>query len=168
MRSLPEHIASAPINLDHPGTYLSGWIITVSVANLVLIAVMVVIFGLALILPFPKGRTYPPVPEPPGPADSHAYDGADEDRDMWTNKVRRFATRILPPGKLLPDRQPAYVRSWIYVFGVGSLAAFVVACASGFALALGGPDWWRYNSWGHFFNSLHLWSIELFMALLAA
>jgi Cytochrome b(N-terminal)/b6/petB len=166
MKSLPEHIASAPINLDQPGTYLHGWIITVSVANLVLIAVMVLIFGLALILPFPKGRTYPPAAEPLGPADPHAYDGADEDRDMWTNKVRRFATRILPPGKLLPDRQPAYVRSWVYVFGVGSLAAFVVACVSGFALALGGPDWWRYNPVGHFFNSLHLWSVELFMALL--
>ena len=85
---------------------------------------------------------------------------------MWTNKVRRFATRVLPPGKLLPDRQPAYVASWIYVFGVGALAAFGVAVVSGFALALGGPDWWHYNSVGHFFNSLHLWSVELFMALL--
>ena len=85
---------------------------------------------------------------------------------MWTSRVRRFATRILPPGKLLPDRQPAYVASWIYVFGVGSLAAFGVAVVSGFALAVGGPDWWHYNSVGHFFNSLHLWSVELFMALL--
>ena len=162
----PADMASGVVNLDQPGTYLHWSIFTVSVANLVLIAVMVVIFGLALILPFPKGRTYPPVAEPPGPDDSHAYDGEDEDRDMWTNKARRFATRLLPPGKLLPDRQPAYVRSWVYVFGVASLVAFVVACASGFALALGGPDWWRYNSWGLFFNSLHLWSIELFMALL--
>jgi hypothetical protein len=165
MRS-PAKIASAPINLDQPGRYLHWSIFDVSVANLVLIAVMVVIFGLALILPFPKGRTYPPAAEPPGPGGSRAYDGADEDRDMWTNKVRRFATRILPPGKLLPDRQPAYVRSWVYVFGVGSLAAFAVAVVSGFALALGGPDWWRYNPVGHFFNSLHLWSVELFMALL--
>ena len=127
---------------------------------------MVVIFGLALILPFPRGRTYPPAAEPPAPGDSRADQGEDEDRDMWTNKARRFATRVLPPGKLLPDRQPAYVRSWVYVFGVGSLAAFGVACVSGFALALGGPDWWRYNPVGHFFNSLHLWSVELFMALL--
>jgi hypothetical protein len=162
----PADIASGVVNLDQPGTYLHWSIFAVSLANLALIAVMVVIFGLALILPFPKGRTYPPATEPADPAGSHAYDGADEDRDMWTNKVRRFATRILPPGKLLPDRQPAYVRSWVYVFGVGSLAAFVLACVSGFALALGGPDWWRYNAVGHFFNSLHLWSVELFMALL--
>ena len=85
---------------------------------------------------------------------------------MWTSRVRRRALKALPPGKLLPDRQPAYVASWIYVFGVGSLAAFGVAIVSGFALALGGPDWWHYNPVGHFFNSLHLWSVELFMALI--
>ena len=51
---------SGVINLDQPGTLLHWSIFTVSVANLVLIAVMVVIFGVALVLPFPKGRTYPP------------------------------------------------------------------------------------------------------------
>ena len=60
-------LASAPINLDHPGTYLHWSIFTVSVANLVLIAVMVVIFGAALLLPFPRGRTYPAQADlPPG------------------------------------------------------------------------------------------------------
>ena len=52
------------------------------------------------------------------------------------------------------------------MFGAGSLAALGVAIASGLALALGGPGWWHYNPAGHFFNSLHLWSVELFMALL--
>ena len=161
-------MATAPINLDHPGTYLHWSIFTVSVANLCLIAVMVVIFGAALLLPFPKGHTYPPGADETGPAgpDGEAGASGSEDAGMWTNRVRRSATRILPPGKLLPDRQPAYVASWIYVFGVGSLAAFGLAVVSGFALAVGGPDWWHYNSVGHFFNSLHLWSVELFMALL--
>src|SRR3984885_980186 len=168
MRS-PMTIASAPINLDHPGTYLHWSIFTISIANLCLIGAMVLIFGAALLLPFPKGRTHPPPPagpEPPGAGEQASPAEPDEDAGMWTNRVRRFATRILPPGKLLPDRQPAYVASWIYVFGVGSLAAFGVAIVSGFALALGGPDWWHYNPVGHFFNSLHLWSVELFMALL--
>jgi hypothetical protein len=167
--SPPKYLASAPINLDHPGTFLHWSIFTVSVANLCLIGVMVVIFGAALLLPFPKGRVYPPVPAeaaPPGGGEDAPPAAADEDAGMWTNRVRGFATRILPPGKLLPDRQPAYVASWIYVFGVGALAAFGVAVVSGFALALGGPDWWHYNSLGHFFNSLHMWSVELFMALL--
>ena len=156
--------------MDQPGTYLHWSIFTVSVANLAIIAVMVVIFGAALLLPFPKGRRYPaeePVAEPL-PGDGVPADPAtdDADTDMWTNRVRSWALRLLPPGKLLPDRQPAYVASWIYVFGVASLSALATVIVSGFALALGGPDWWRYNSVGHFFNSLHLWSVELFMALL--
>src|SRR5437016_9149965 len=47
---------SGVINLDQPGSYLHWSIFTVSVANLVLIAVMVVIFGAALLLPFPGRR----------------------------------------------------------------------------------------------------------------
>ena len=41
-----------------------------------------------------------------------------EERRMWTTWVRERAVSALPPEKLLPDRQPAYVSSWIYVFGV--------------------------------------------------
>jgi hypothetical protein len=43
------------IDMNQPGTYLSWGIFEISVANLVLIAVMVVIFGLALLVPFPSG-----------------------------------------------------------------------------------------------------------------
>jgi cytochrome b/b6/petB-like protein len=139
-------------------------IFDISVANLVLIGVMVVIFGAALLLPFPRGERV----EATGAADGAAADPPVDAATarMWTYRVRRLAVRKLPPGKLLPDSQPAYVASWAYVFGVGSLAALAVVLVSGFALALGGPDWWHYNSLGHFFNSLHLWSVELFMALL--
>jgi hypothetical protein len=154
------------IDLNQPGTYLHWSMFNVSVANLVLIAVMVVIFGSALLLPFPKGKAYPAEEAPAGQADRAAFAVADEAAGMWTARVRRAALRLLPPGKLLPDRQPAYVASWAYVFGVAALAALGVAIASGFALAVGGPDWWHYNPVGHFFNSLHLWSVELFMALL--
>jgi hypothetical protein len=58
------------------------------------------------------------------------------------------------------------VTSWIYVFGVATLVALAIVIASGLALALGGPDWWHTNPVGHFFNSLHLWSVELFMAFM--
>src|SRR5215471_9453480 len=167
---------SGVINLDQPGTYLHWSIFTVSVANLVLIAVMVIIFAAAVLLPLPKARTYPPAEELPAgahpgtlagaPGPTRADLGEDEDASMWTYRLRRWALRVLPPGRLLPDRQPAYVASWVYVFGVASLAALGVAIVSGFALALGGVDWWHTNPVGHFFNSLHLWSVELFMALL--
>ena len=34
--------------------------------------------------------------------------------------------------------------------------------ASGSILALKGPAWWHYTGIGHFFNSIHLWCVELF------
>ena len=156
--------------MNQPATFVHWSIFDVTVANLVLIAVMVAIFGAALLLPFPTGRAEAATVADPA-ADGTAGAGAAELPDdgtagLWTARLRRRALRTLPPAKLLPDSQPAYVASWIYVFGVGSLAALGVAIASGFALALGGPDWWHYNPVGHFFNSLHLWSVELFMALL--
>ncbi len=80
----------------------------------------------------------------------------------WTGRVREAAVDALPPEKLLPDTQPTYVASWIYVFGVASIASLVVIIASGCILALKGPAWWHYTGVGHFFNSIHLWAVELF------
>jgi quinol---cytochrome c reductase cytochrome b subunit, bacillus type len=84
----------------------------------------------------------------------------------WTAAVRRRAVRALPPERMLPDRQPAYVSSWIYVFGVLTLSALVVVLATGGVLALAGPAWWHSSGVGHFVNSLHLWSVELFFAFM--
>ena len=66
----------------------------------------------------------------------------------------------------LPDRQPVYVSSWIYVFGVLTMAALAVVIASGGVLAVGGVAWWHTSGLGHFVNSLHLWSVELFFAFM--
>lgn len=91
-----------------------------------------------------------------------AVRGLGEDQDMWTNKVRRRIYGKLPPEKLLPDRQPSYVSSWIYVFGILTLSALVVVIGSGIVLSLKGPSWWHESPEGHFINSVHLWSVELF------
>jgi ubiquinol-cytochrome c reductase cytochrome b subunit len=80
----------------------------------------------------------------------------------WTVRVREAGVAALPPEKLLPDGQPTYVASWIYVFGVASIASLVVIITSGSILALKGPAWWHYTGIGHFFNSIHMWSVELF------
>jgi hypothetical protein len=83
-------------------------------------------------------------------------------RSSWTVWLRDRIGRIVPRGQWLPDRQPVYVRSWIYVFGVATLAALVFVVGSGLVLAIGGATWWHTSSVGHFFNSMHLWSTELF------
>jgi hypothetical protein len=84
----------------------------------------------------------------------------------WTVWLRNRIRRTVPAGQWLPDRQPTYVRSWIYVFGVATLAAFVFVLASGLALAVGGATWWHTSSVGRFFNSMHLWSTELFFVFM--
>lgn len=84
----------------------------------------------------------------------------------WTGRLRGRATATFPPEQLLPDKQPVYVASWIYVFGVLTIAAFIVVLASGALLAVEGPQWWHASSVGHYVNSVHLWSVEVFMAVM--
>src|SRR6516165_5599372 len=82
----PPHLRQAPmqppthtghgilaIDLNSPGSYVHWSIFTISVAKLVLIAVMVVIFGAALLLPFPaRNRVLPPAPDVPAAAGAGA------------------------------------------------------------------------------------------------
>ena len=88
------------------------------------------------------------------------------DPTNWTNRLRGWFEGLVPPGQALPARQPVYVASWIYVFGVLTLTSLVVVVASGCVLALGGVAWWHVSSVGHFFNSVHLWSVEMFFGFM--
>jgi len=46
------HVLGSLINLDHPGHYINWGFIQISVANLVVICLMVVVFVLAILIPF--------------------------------------------------------------------------------------------------------------------
>ncbi len=81
---------------------------------------------------------------------------------QWTTRLRHRVTGHLPPEKVLPDTQPAYVASWIYVFGVTTMVALSMVILTGFVLAIRGPLWWHTSGVGHYVNSLHLWSVEVF------
>ncbi len=80
----------------------------------------------------------------------------------WTLRLRRAIDRGLPTEHLLPDRQPYYVGSWVYVFGVATIAALVWVVGSGVVLSFMGPQWWHDSHLGKFVNSAHLWSVQLF------
>jgi quinol-cytochrome oxidoreductase complex cytochrome b subunit len=82
----------------------------------------------------------------------------------WTAKLRSRLEHTVPPGQALPDRQPAYMSSWIYVFGVTTIAALIVVVVTGLLLAVGGVSWWHVSSLGRFVNSMHLWSVEIYFA----
>jgi len=49
-------LQSAPIDLNQPGHYLHWGVVQISVANLVVILLMVTMFVLALVLPFPGSK----------------------------------------------------------------------------------------------------------------
>ena len=174
-------VMGAIVDLSGPDRYIHVGFILISLANFLVVVAMLALFVLALLLPFVHGRragspppgslppgSPPPASPPPGlSGKSAAVDPRGGDGDLWTARVRRLWLRNLPPGKLLPDQQPAYVASWLYVFGVLTLGALVVAILSGLVLALEGPIWWHTSSVGLFVNSMHLWSVECFMGFMA-
>jgi ubiquinol-cytochrome c reductase cytochrome b subunit len=80
----------------------------------------------------------------------------------WTVMLRRYLERELPLEHVLPDQEPAFVGSWVYVFGVVAIASLVLVIASGVVLAFFGPQWWHVSPQGHFMNSIHFWSVQMF------
>ena len=89
-----------------------------------------------------------------------------EDTHTWTGKAREWMLTKLPPDKLLPEDQPSYVASWIYVFGMGAIGSLIYIVISGLILSLNGPLWYHVSDFGHFVNSSHLWSVELFFVFM--
>ncbi len=86
----------------------------------------------------------------------------------WTGTLRRKFFTSLPAENLLPEEQPSYVKSSLYLLGALTIASFTIIIVSGIILAIFGPEWWHTSAVGRFFNSVHFWSVQgffLFMAL---
>ncbi len=94
--------------------------------------------------------------DPPEPATQKAETGSN-----WTAAIRRAVEHRLPWDNLLPDRQPFFVGSWVYVFGVVAITSLVWVIGSGVVLAFFGPSWWHVSGIGRFVNSIHFWSVQL-------
>lgn len=154
--------------MDQPAPYVHWGFILISVPNLVLIGVMLLLFVLALVLPFPWHRSTAAAADvtadEPAATPPEAQPGTDPPprAGSWTGALRTNLHRRLPITELLPERQPYYVGSWVYVFGVVTLAALVWVVVSGVILAFFGPQWWHVSPQGRFVNSLHFWSVQMF------
>jgi len=157
------HAAASAVHTAAGGIYL-GWApFTIQLGNLIVIVSMIALFVLAIFVRFPRGkapaaRRSAATTAPPSVRD----EASDEDVYTWTGRTRAWLLRVLPPRKLLPQTQPSYVASWIYVFGMATLAALGYVIASGVVLALNGPAWYHLSPLGLFVNSTHLWGVELF------
>ncbi|WP_274432346.1 cytochrome b N-terminal domain-containing protein [Alicyclobacillus sp. ALC3] len=79
-----------------------------------------------------------------------------------TRSLRLWVQNTLPMENLLPDSMPAYVDSYVYLFGILTVAALVWLIITGTVLAIFGPQWWHISPIGHFFNSMHFWSVQAF------
>jgi len=116
---------ASPINMNSPGSLLHWSIFQVTVANLVLIAVMVVIFGAALLLPFPLGRRDARAPatgtasddDAPGPAAETSDLADDGAAGMWWSRPsrRESAAENVPA----PQRHPVRGLFSALIFGLG-------------------------------------------------
>jgi hypothetical protein len=147
--------------MDSPATYIDIGFISISLPNLLIILAMIGVFVAALLLPFPRHKTVP---------DTGSDAGAvadDPGVGNWTSKTRRFLVRAWPADQLLPDKQPRFVASWVYVFGVSAIAALGWIVLSGCILVFFGPTWWHVSSAGRFVNSIHFWSVQAFFFTVA-
>ena len=59
VHSLAVPIGAVTANLDQPAHYFSWGPVQISVGNLVMIGIGLLLFVLALVIPFPKGRKRP-------------------------------------------------------------------------------------------------------------
>jgi hypothetical protein len=53
---LPARLLAAPIDLNGPGHYLHWGVIQISLANLIVIGLMLLVFVAAILLPIPRKR----------------------------------------------------------------------------------------------------------------
>lgn len=79
-----------------------------------------------------------------------------------TKKAQVFLEENLTLDDMLPTKMPVYVNSIAYLFGVLSLSALGMLIVTGVIMSLFGPDWYHASKVGHFFNSLHFWSVQFF------
>jgi len=79
-----------------------------------------------------------------------------------TSSVRHRLQRDLALEDLLPDELPAYVHSYVYLFGIATVASLLLLIVSGIWLAMAGPTWWHVSNLGHYINSVHFWCVQAF------
>jgi quinol-cytochrome oxidoreductase complex cytochrome b subunit len=79
-----------------------------------------------------------------------------------TSSLRHRLQREVALEDLLPDELPAYVHSYVYLFGIATVASLVLLIVSGIWLAMAGPTWWHVSNLGHYLNSVHFWCVQTF------
>jgi len=68
--------------------------------------------------------------------------------------------------KVYFHRLPSYANKIFYGLGFLALTCLVLLAASGILMAFMGQAWWLHNPWGVYVRSVHLWTVQAFIAIL--
>ncbi len=83
-----------------------------------------------------------------------------------TRRTQQFLSANLSVEDALPTQMPIYVNSLAYLFGAAALATLGMLILTGVVLCIFGPGWYHVSRVGHFFNSLHFWSVQVFFGVI--
>ncbi|MBU6323537.1 MAG: cytochrome b N-terminal domain-containing protein [Patescibacteria group bacterium] len=78
-------------------------------------------------------------------------------------KANAFKTLV---SKIYLHRLPSYGNKIFYGLGFLALTSLVLLIISGSVLAFMGQDWWLHDPVGIYARSVHLWSVQAFIAIL--
>ncbi|HAC20862.1 MAG TPA: cytochrome B6 [Porphyromonadaceae bacterium] len=85
-----------------------------------------------------------------------------------TKIAQEYVRRNMTLEDALPTKMPVYVNSMGYLFGVIALCGVAMLFVSGLTMAFFGPTWYHFSRIGHFINSIHFWSVQVFFIGLVA
>lgn len=91
-------------------------------------------------------------------------DGEQEpSQDQYSPRTNAFKTLI---DKVYFHRLPSYGNKIFYSLGFMALTCLVILVVTGITMAFMGQTWWLTNPWGIYFRSIHLWTVQAFIAIL--
>ncbi len=79
-----------------------------------------------------------------------------------TRRAQQFLLNSMTLEDALPTQMPVYVNSTAYLFGVSALSSLGMLFFTGIVMSVFGPSWYHFSKVGHFVNSLHFWSVQMF------
>jgi quinol-cytochrome oxidoreductase complex cytochrome b subunit len=79
-----------------------------------------------------------------------------------TAGAQRFMRRNLTLEDALPTQMPVYVNAVWYLFGATALMALALLIVTGIVMCIFGPTWYHFSRVGHYVNSMHFWSTQVF------
>lgn len=82
---------------------------------------------------------------------------------VYSEKSNAFTTL---QDKIYLHEVPSYGNKLFFALGFLALTSLVMLIGSGIVLAFMGQGWWLFSPWGIFIRSVHLWSVQAFIAVL--